>query len=191
MAQAVVFLDRDGTINEDFGYIGNPEDVILFDGAASAIKRLNSRGIKVIVVTNQSGVGRGYFSREALDGVNLRLKELLRLEGASIDGIYSCPHLPEEGCSCRKPGTGLVERAVTEHTLAGARSYVVGDKACDMELAAKVGARGVLVLTGHGHGELEKLACQIDFLADDLKSAVEWIMDDMEKEKPLNAKTLR
>ena len=108
-AKAVVFLDRDGTINEDADYLSDPSGVVLIEGAARAIKLLNDRGIKVIVVTNQSGVGRGYFKDSDVEAVNARLKELLAREGALVDAIYHCPHRPDEGCECRKPGTALAK----------------------------------------------------------------------------------
>jgi len=179
MEGAVVFLDRDGTINEDRGYIGNPDDIILFENAAEAVKRLNGRGIKVIVVTNQSGVGRGYFSGEALDGVNKKVLELLGLAGARVDGIYYCPHTPQDGCDCRKPGTALIARAIAEHGISARNTYVIGDKGSDIELARNISAKGILVLTGKGRDEMQKLSFHPDFVAKDIMDAVLWITEDL------------
>ncbi|MBI5598485.1 MAG: HAD family hydrolase [Deltaproteobacteria bacterium] len=171
-----VFLDRDGTINEDTGYIGRPEEVALIVGAAGAVKMFNNAGIKVFIITNQSGVGRGYFPSETLEAVNRRVVELLRLEGAGVDGIYCCPHRPEDACPCRKPATGLISRAVREHGVDPSGSYVVGDKATDIGLARNIGAKGILVLTGKGKEELGKLPTPPDYVAADMRDAAGWII---------------
>ena len=175
-----VFLDRDGTINIDHGYLHKPEEVVLITGAAEAIRRLNELGVKVIIITNQSGVGRGYFREEDVRKVNIRLEALLSLEGAHIDGIYYCIHRPDEACSCRKPNGDLVVRAAGEHGVELSRSFVVGDKASDVELAWRCGARGVLVMTGLGPGELAKMARCPDHVAPDLREAVDWMIGEME-----------
>lgn len=174
-----VLLDRDGTINEDTGYLSDPRKVRLLDGAAHAIKRLNHASVKVVVVSNQSGVGRGYFKNSQLSAVNKRLKELLKKEGARIDGIYCCPHRPDENCGCRKPSTGLASKAALKHSIDLTRSYVVGDKATDVELARNAGAKAILVLTGDGERERPGLKSPADFIAKDLSEAVRWIMEDL------------
>lgn len=179
MAKGAVFLDRDGTINHDTGYVSNPDELVLLPGAAVAIKRLNKNGIKAIVVTNQSGVGRGYFTEADVRAVNERLEELLLLDGARLDGIYYCPHRPEEGCGCRKPETGLLERAVAEHGVDPGASFMVGDKADDVGLAKRAGAKAILVLTGKGVEEEEKLDESPDFVAEDILDAVTWILEDI------------
>ncbi len=181
MVRAVVYLDRDGTINEDVGYIGDPDRIRLLEGAARAIRRLNTEGVKVIVITNQSGVARGLYTEDELDEVNRRLVGLLEAEGAHLDGVYYCPHHPDDGCGCRKPEAGLVKKAAAEHGLSALRSYVVGDKASDIELAANIGAEGILVLTGMGKGQLEGLRRRPAFIARDLGEAVDWIVNDLEE----------
>ena len=123
-----VFLDRDGTINEDTGYIDSPERLVLINRAVSAIKELNSKGFKVVVISNQSGVGRGYFSKEIADSINKKLEDTLKQEDAHLDGIYYCPHHPDDNCECRKPKTGLLEKAGEELGIDIEKSYVVGDK---------------------------------------------------------------
>jgi D-glycero-D-manno-heptose 1,7-bisphosphate phosphatase len=179
MGSPAVFLDRDGTINEDTGYVSDPDDLRVLPGAAEAIKRLNEEGIKVIVITNQSGVGRGYFTASDLRAVNERLEELLRLDGALLDGIYYCPHRPDERCGCRKPETGLIVRAASDHGIDLKRSFVVGDKAADVGMAKRAGARGILVLTGMGAEEKERLEERADFVAKDILNAIMWILEDI------------
>ncbi len=178
-----VFLDRDGTINIDHGYLHKPEELVLITGAAEAIRRLNELGIKVLIITNQSGVGRGYFKEEDVWKVNTRLEALLSLEGAHIDGIYYCIHRPDDDCSCRKPQSDLVLRAAEEHGVELSRSFVVGDKASDVLLAWRCGARGVLVMTGLGPGELVMMDRQPDHVAPDLREAVDWIIGELEGER--------
>lgn len=173
------FFDRDGTINEDVGYLAKPDDLRMIDGAATSIRRLNDAGVKVIVISNQSGVGRGYFTGDDVEAVNGRLVELLADEGARLDGVYCCVHRPDEDCGCRKPRTGLTDKAAVEHGIDNALSYVVGDKASDMGLAEKIGAKGVMVMTGNGPEEFKKLAGKPDFVAKDITDAVDWIIEDM------------
>ncbi len=175
-----VFLDRDGTINVDAGYVGSPSKVVLIEGAGRAIKRLNEAGIKAVVVSNQSGVARGMFTLQDAEAVNKKLIELLAAEGARLDGVYFCPHHPDDGCGCRKPKTGLVEKAAKELGIDAGRSYVVGDKASDIELARNLGPRvkAVLVLTGSGESERLRLPFQPELIASDLFQAIEWILVD-------------
>jgi len=148
--KAAIFLDRDGTIIEDRNYLSDPDLAVLNRGAAEGLRRMITMGFALVVITNQSGVARGYFSRDAVDRVNRRIADLLAEEGIEILGWYVCPHGPEDGCRCRKPMPGLIESAVVEHDLDLTASFVVGDKPADVELACAVNARGILVTTGHG-----------------------------------------
>ena len=155
--QAAVFLDRDGTINEEVGYLDRLEKLRLVSGAAEAIRLINRSGMKAVVVTNQSGVARGFFTEAFVDEVHSHLREMLQEEGASLDGFYFCPHHPTEGrgrylrsCNCRKPSPGLFLRAIEELSLEPERSYMVGDTLKDIEAASRIGARGILVRTGYG-----------------------------------------
>jgi D,D-heptose 1,7-bisphosphate phosphatase len=155
--QTAVFLDRDGTINEEVGYMDRMGKLKLIPVAAEAIRLINSSGMKTVVVTNQSGVARGLFDEAFVDTVHIRLREMLRAEGAFLDGIYFCPHHPTEGrerylmtCDCRKPAPGLLLQAVADLNLDPIRSYMVGDTLKDIEAGARVGARGILVRTGYG-----------------------------------------
>ncbi|MBU4074344.1 MAG: HAD family hydrolase [Proteobacteria bacterium] len=155
--QAAVFLDRDGTINEEVGYLDRIEKLRLIPGAAEAIRLINKSGMKAVVVTNQSGVARGMFDEGFVHQVNTRLREMLRAEGAFLDGIYFCPHHPTEGrgnylmsCDCRKPSPGLLLRAEEELRLDLAHSCVIGDTLKDIEAGGRAGAQGILVRTGYG-----------------------------------------
>jgi histidinol-phosphate phosphatase family protein len=141
-----VFLDRDGTINVDTSYVSRAEDVRLIDGAASAISRINSLLIPVIVVTNQSGIGRGLFTEEDSSAVSKRLDELLAERGARIDKTYYCPHAPDAGCDCRKPGLKLYKLAAVENPeIDLRRSLYIGDRMRDVQPAISLGGNGVLV----------------------------------------------
>jgi len=175
-----VFLDRDGTIAEEVGYLNHISRFHMFDFAAAAIRRLNQAGVPVVVVTNQSGVGLGHYPESLVHTVNELMTKQLAAAGAHLDAVYYCPHAPAEGCACRKPKVGMVERAAREHSLDLASSYIVGDRYRDVELAHNVGARGILVRTGYGEGEIAwnsaKWQVQPDFIAEDLAQATDWIL---------------
>lgn len=175
-----VFLDRDGTIAEEVGYLNHASRFRMFPFAAAAIRRLNEAGLPVIVVTNQSGVGRGYFPESLVRGVNEWMTQQLAEAGTKLDAIYYCPHTSAEDCNCRKPKTGMLEHAALEHSLDLQQSFVVGDRYADMELARNVRARSILVRTGYGEGELawhsKKWPFLPDFIAQDLTQAADWIL---------------
>ncbi len=162
-----VFLDRDGTINEQMGYINHLSRFVLLPGVAQAVRLLNEHGIPAVVVTNQSGLARGYFPPALLDAVHAEMERLLAAEGARLDGIYVCPHHPKakvaqyrQSCRCRKPLPGLLEQAAADLHLDLARSFIVGDRWSDLECGVRVRATPVLVLTGYGQGELEYIGPQ-------------------------------
>jgi D-glycero-D-manno-heptose 1,7-bisphosphate phosphatase len=154
----------------------------MLSGAAAAIRRLNEAGMPVVVVTNQSGVGRGYFPESLVLEVHERLISDLAREGARVDGVYYCPHVSRDGCACRKPKIGMLEQAAADLRLVLDRSFVVGDRAGDVELAHRAGCRSVLVRTGYGQGEwvwhAKNWRYQPDFVAADLSEAVGWILED-------------
>lgn len=170
---ALILLDRDGTIIREKHYLADPGGVELLPGAASGLRRLRALGCRLAVVSNQSGVARGYFGREDVERVNARMAELLDAEGVELDAVYYCPHGPDEGCECRKPAPGLGRRACADLGVPPERTFVIGDKPCDVDLGARLGARSVLVSTGYGADALA--ACQPDFAAGDLVEAAEWV----------------
>ena len=179
LAGVTVFLDRDGTLNPDPGYISSPDRFELFPGVATALARLTRAGARLVVVTNQSGVGRGLFSSADLDAIHAKLRRLLQDAGASLDAIYVCPHHPDEGCRCRKPQTGMVDQAVRELGIDLSRSYLIGDHAKDMELAKRVGAKRVRVTTSeHGAGALSESGNDAAVIAPSVDEAVTWILAD-------------
>ena len=187
MSRPAVFLDRDGTVSQEVGYIVHLDRYALLPRSVAAIRRLNRAGLPAFVATNQSGVARGLFTEELVGQVHDRLRGWLAEGGARLDGIYHCPHHPRDGsgpltreCDCSKPRPGMLLRAAGEHDLDLSRSYMVGDSGRDLGAAAAVGATPVLVLTGYGRGELEHLrsrwTAEPAFIAEDLLEAVAWIL---------------
>lgn len=186
----VVFLDRDGTLNEEVGYIRNLDDLNLIAGAAAAVLKLNQAQVAAVLITNQTGAARGYYAEDHIRNLNSRLVDLLSAAGAHLDALYYCPHLPEAtvaqyalACACRKPEAGLVEQAFADdRSLDRARAYVVGDKATDVELAQNCKAKGVLVTTGYG-AQVQKGEYQWpvkpDFACASIVEAVDWILADL------------
>lgn len=183
MLRRAVFLDRDGTISEEMGYVNHIDRLQIFPFAADAIRQLNEAQIPVIVITNQSGIARDIFPESLVHQVHKKMISQLAAGGAWIDGIYFCPHKTEDACECRKPNPGMIERAAREHGLDLAGSWVVGDRYADLEMAHAVGARGILVMTGYGRGEYElhrtKWPRQPDELAENLTEAVRRILIDI------------
>jgi heptosyltransferase-2 len=177
-----VFLDRDGTTNRDTGYIKTPDELQIFPGAVEAVARLKQAGARVVMITNQSGVGRGLFSTETLAAIHARLRAVFEAGGAPFDGLYYCPHHPDDGCACRKPGTAMVERAVADLGLDLSRAYVLGDQRRDVDLARRIGAKGILVTTGPTSAqaleELRQEGAGPDYVATDLSQAVTWLFAD-------------
>jgi heptosyltransferase-2 len=177
-----VFLDRDGTTNRDTGYIKTPDELQIFPGAVEAVARLKQAGARVVMITNQSGVGRGLFSTEMLAAIHARLRAVFEAGGAPFDGLYYCPHHPDDGCACRKPGTAMVERAVADLGLDLSHAYVLGDQRRDVDLARRIGAKGILVTTGptstQALEELRQEGVGPDYVATDLGQAVTWLFAD-------------
>ena len=173
---SAVFLDRDGTIIKDANYISRPEQVELIDGAAEAISRINAALVPVIVVTNQSGIGRGFYTLADYARVRERVEELLEQHGARVDATYMCPHKPEDGCLCRKPGTLLFERASEDLGIDLSSALFIGDRLRDIEPAKKFGARGVLIpALATPPAEIEA-AANTARGADSLSTALDWFL---------------
>lgn len=187
-----VFLDRDGTINEEVGYLDSINKLKLFANAAEAITLISKSGMKAVVITNQSGIARGYFTEEFVRTVHARIQKTLEEKGASIDAFYYCPHHPTDGmgaylqsCTCRKPEAGMLITASAEMDIDLTRSYTIGDMLKDIQAAGKVGAKGVLVKTGYGVNTIEKDllpgsagTIKPHYIAEDILDAVKWIMQD-------------
>ena len=173
-----VLLDRDGTINEEVDHLDQPDQVALIPGAAAALRDLRSAGLGLVVLTNQANVGRGLLSPDRLEEIHARLAALLSDEGVRLDGLYVCPHAPEDGCDCRKPRAGLALRAAMDHGFRPDDAFVVGDHAADMGFGRAIGAITILVRTGHGEDELETGAGgQADHVVADLREAAGVILD--------------
>lgn len=170
-----VLLDRDGTLIVEKHYLSDPDQVELIEGSADGLRRLAARGLGLVVVTNQSGIGRGYFDTTRLAEIHERLLRELRVEGVELDGIFVCPHRPDEHCACRKPRTGLALRAAAELGFEPARAFVVGDMASDIALGRTLGATTLLVRTGHGAATLERGEAGPDHVVADLREAAQRI----------------
>jgi D-glycero-D-manno-heptose 1,7-bisphosphate phosphatase len=175
-AKRFVLLDRDGTVNIDRGYINDPDELELIRGAGQALAQLREQGLGLVIVSNQSGIGRGFLDEADLERIHARLTELLSKDGTALDGIYCCPHLPTDRCVCRKPETALVARAAAEHGFDPAESFVVGDKACDIELGQRVGATTILVRTGYGDEAAADSSVDADHIVADLPEAADLIV---------------
>jgi histidinol-phosphate phosphatase family protein len=179
--RAALFVDRDGTLVREIGYLSSPDDVELLPGVARALRTAREAGLPVIVISNQSGVGRGLFTLERVYAAMARLRERLRVEGVEPDAIYFCPHRPEDGCRCRKPNPELLERAAEDQGLSLRDSVMVGDKRIDAATGQNAGGRGVLVRTGYGGDEQpdpDTVAERPpDAVCDDLASAVDWVIE--------------
>lgn len=184
----IVFLDRDGTINQEVEYLHKPSDLVILPGVPAALRRLKEQGFQLVVVTNQAGVARGYYSEADVVRLHEYMNKLLSREGAEIDHFYYCPHHPVHGigaykqsCHCRKPDTGMFEMAESCYQVDKSHSYMIGDKLLDTEAGQRYGVSSVLVGTGYGK-ELysglteEEKQKAFDAYADDLNVAAEWIL---------------
>jgi D-glycero-D-manno-heptose 1,7-bisphosphate phosphatase len=185
----IVFLDRDGTINKEVKYLHKPEELILLSGASDALKRLKMHGFKLVVVTNQAGVARGYYTEEQVVLLHKYLNELLIKEGAGIDHFFYCPHHPEHGigeykkrCHCRKPETGMFEMAEEYYRVDKEHSFLIGDKLTDTVAGKRYGVNSILVGTGYGEELYHSIAEEqkkesFDYYAETLHEAVDYIVN--------------
>ena len=192
MKKPAVFIDRDGTINEQLGYINHLSRFLILPGVSEAVRLLNKNNWWAIIVSNQGGVARGYYPLELVDEIHAFLKSSLKEKGAIIDGIFFCPHHPAgvvpeytSECGCRKPETGLIDKAREAFDIDMSNSYVVGDRHVDIELASRLNLKGVLVKTGYGLGEMEFIIpekrVKPHHVAEDLLDAVKWILNEEKK----------
>lgn len=190
--RVAVFLDRDGTLNEEVNYVRTPDDLHLIAGAGEAVRKLNNRGLVICVISNQSGVARGFLEEKDLVPIHAKLEEDLARSGASIDKIYYCPHHPTEGippydvvCECRKPKTGMLERGAAEFGIDPGDSFVVGDSMVDMQAGNAAGAKTVLVLTGYGTTAREQCTSnniRVDQVAATIVEAIDFILNTLDGE---------
>jgi len=196
MRKPAVFIDRDGTINEQMGYINHVSRFRILPRVPQAIRMLNRHGFLVLVVSNQSGVARGYYPLDLVKTLHHLMVTRMREKQGNIDGVFFCPHHPagsvsgfSHDCDCRKPKTGLIEQACKSFEIDLQRSFVVGDMCTDIELAHRAGLKGVLVKTGYGLGEIEYLlphkTAKPVHIADDLLDAVRWIVRSGDGDQPL------
>jgi len=178
MGNRAVFIDRDGTINVNVEYLDTPDNFRMYPTVGEGIKQLRDKGFKIIVVTNQSGIARGYFSHETLEKIHRRMKDEFNKHGVTIDAIYYCPHHPDENCSCRKPKIGMLEKAIKDFDIDARHSFFIGDRMLDVETGYKVGCKTVLVperkdLVGQ---ERKESIIEPDYVCDDFISGVKWIL---------------
>jgi D-glycero-D-manno-heptose 1,7-bisphosphate phosphatase len=170
-----VVLDRDGTILEEVSYLSDPKQIALIPGAGKALRDLSDMGFGLVVITNQSALGRGYFDVAQLTRIHDRLLEMLRAEKVAVDGLYYCPHTPQDQCFCRKPRPGLIQKASEDLNFDLPDSIVIGDKLSDIEMGCRVGAMTMLVRTGYGAQVASERKTAPDYIVADLPAAVEVI----------------
>jgi D-glycero-D-manno-heptose 1,7-bisphosphate phosphatase len=166
-----VVLDRDGTIIGERHYLSDPKDVELLPGVVPGLRRLIGLELGLVILTNQSGIGRKFFDEGRLNVIHGRLRDILSLNGIEVDGIYYCPHVPEESCDCRKPNPGLLRLAAKDLGFEPHVSFVIGDKSCDIGLGRAVGATTFLVRTGYGSTFAADPAVAADYIVDNLADA--------------------
>jgi D-glycero-D-manno-heptose 1,7-bisphosphate phosphatase len=175
-----VFLDRDGVLMHDSNYVGHVDRVELIASAPQALRQLHDAGFRLFVVTNPSGVGRGYFSREAVEDIHGLLNQHFAAAGVRIERYYVCPHRPEENCDCRKPKPKFLLEAAREFGLNLPRCFMVGDRSSDVQCGLNAGAKGILVLTGAGQETLAKGEVTPDYVANDIGTAAAWIIASLD-----------
>jgi histidinol-phosphate phosphatase family protein len=175
-----VFLDRDGTIIEEKNYLSDPAQVNILPGVGRGLQLLSNHGFKLILTTNQSGIARKYFTLSQLKSVHKKMVMLLAKSGVKLDAIYYCPHAPDDRCSCRKPLIGMILKAKTRFNLDLTKSYSIGDKLTDVQLAHNFNGKGILVLTGYGKKERGLITKQTkpEFISKTLYETAKWIITD-------------
>ena len=170
-----IFLDRDGTLNKDVDYLSRIEDLQIYPFARPALELLKDEGYLLIVVTNQSGIGRGFYNAAELDLIHHEMQQQL---GNTIDAFYHCPHLPDDGCACRKPGLGMIVQAKQDFEIDLSRSWLIGDKALDMETGFAAGMKTAMVRTGYGADHANRLERKADIIAENVFEAAKEIVGE-------------
>lgn len=176
MKKHAVFLDRDGTVCEEVNYLSRAEDLRLFSVAGKAIELLNENNFVVILITNQSGIARKFFDENDLSKIHEKLESELAKSGAKLDAIYYCPHNSADECACRKPKTGLIKQALNDFEIDLENSWMIGDKATDIETGFNAGTKTALVLTGYGQKEIDNLKKKPDLIAENLLEAAQFVV---------------
>ena len=172
-----VLLDRDGTLIVHYPYLSNPDHIELLPGSIEALKEFKKLGLGVAIITNQAGIGKGYFDLETLDKIHQRLVDLLAKEGIVLDDIYFCPHTPEDNCLCRKPKVELIKKAMEKHNFDPALCFVIGDNKSDIALGKNIGATTILVRTGYG--KQVETDVNPDYVVDNLADALPVIKKEL------------
>ncbi len=181
--RSAVFLDRDGTVSEEIGYVYDASQYRVFPWTGTAIQRLNAKGLHVILATNQSGIERGYFTEDMVHRVHRNLSDEIGRSGGRLDAAYFCPHLPDSCRDCRKPHPGMLYRARDEMAVDLETSYMVGDRQTDVQAGKAAGTRTILVMTGDGRNQRDLYRdseVQPDYFANTLSDAVDWILEDVD-----------
>lgn len=185
MGNKAVFIDRDGTINVDGPYLSDPDKFEMYSGVGEGVKKLKENGFKIIVITNQSGIARGYFTENDLGDIHAKMEKEFKKFNVELDGIYYCPHHPDDNCNCRKPKTGLFEIAIRDHDIDIKESYMLGDKMLDIEAGTKINTRTILIPVTHSNIKILTKNYEMkyfpDYIAKDFITAVEWILNSIPK----------
>lgn len=178
MPRRAVFIDRDGTLVEEVHYLHRPEDVLVVKGVPAALKKLKRAGFLLFIITNQAGIGRGYYTEADMQRVHRYLLGALGKDGAAVDGVYFCPHHPDDRCNCRKPSPKFLFDAAAQFDIRLANSFMIGDRIGDLEAGRRAGTRSILVRTGYGEEELKMAGHNLpaDHIAKDFPAAVNWIL---------------
>lgn len=171
-----VFFDRDGTLIVEKNYLHDPDAIELIEGAGAAMRSLREAGFGIALITNQAGVGRGYYKISDVEAVHDRLREMLARDGATIDAIYFCPHAPAEDCVCRKPRPAMLETAAREHQIDLKASFIIGDNESDIDCGRNAGVKTILVRTGYGSSLEREVGPRADFVAASVVDAADWIL---------------
>ena len=192
MNNKAVFIDRDGTINIDGPYLDDPDKFKMYPGVGEGVKNLKENGFKIIIITNQSGIARGYFTKDILSKIHEKMKIEFNKFDVKLDGIYYCPHHPDDNCNCRKPNVGLFKKAIKEHNIDVNKSFMLGDKILDIDAGQKIGVRTILIPEAHIREEFlskkNEWEYSPDCVVNDFMAAVEWILKVHEKleENPIS-----
>ncbi len=171
-------FDRDGTLIVEKNYLHNPDEVEIAEGVVEGLSLLQKSGFRILVATNQAGIGRGYYTEQDMHAVNKRMEEMLALHGIKIDNVYFCPHAPTDNCLCRKPAQGMMEQMRLKYAIDMKKSYMIGDKESDILFGKNAGMKSILVRTGYGSNTEKKMNTKADFIANTVLDTAQWILEE-------------